>query len=166
MHWRLEKASEAIDVATRDLTTEQLADLPPGRWSNAQILEHLALAFRLNAAGLERVCDSGRPRFNRPSLSQLAAQWLVLHAGYFPRVKSPEPIAPTGSIAPHEVRQATHDALVALDAAAARAARQFGEGPRLVRHPYLGGLTTEQWLKFHWRHTVHHMRQIRAVSRG
>ena len=53
-------------------------------------------------------------------------------------------------------------ALRAMDLALAGAEQRFGTAALLANHPYFGGLTAAQWRKFHWRHTRHHLKQIRA----
>jgi hypothetical protein len=53
-------------------------------------------------------------------------------------------------------------ALVAMDEALSRAAQRFGVEARVLDHPYFGGMTVPQWRKFHWRHTLHHLRQLEA----
>ena len=44
----------AIDAATNGMTEEQLTFHPEGKWSTAEILEHLSLAFGGTARGFER----------------------------------------------------------------------------------------------------------------
>ena len=85
--------------------------------------------------------------------------------GYFPRVQSPEGAQPKGSIAAENARERTREALGTLDQTLFRAIERFGERVPLFDHPYLGGMSAHQWKKFHWRHTVHHMRQVRERAR-
>ena len=54
------------------------------------------------------------------------------------------------------------EALVRLDAVLDRAAERFGEGTPLLKHRYFAALTVRQWRRFHRRHTLHHLRQVRA----
>jgi len=68
-------------------------------------------------------------------------------------------------IAPDRVREALRESIVALDGALARGAARFGERTPLFDHPYVAGLTADQWRRFHWRHAVHHAKQIVARTR-
>jgi hypothetical protein len=38
--------------------------------------------------------------------------------------------------------------------------QRLGKNNKLFNHPVLGGLTGEQWRKFHWLHGRHHIRQV------
>ena len=133
-----------------------------GRWSAADILEHLTLAFRLNAAALEKALASGELRARPPGLAQKLLRTLVTDIGYFPRAEAPATTQPSGSIAAEHSVAAIREALMSLDDALTRAAARFGADVAVVNHPYFSGMSVRQWRKFHWRHTVHHMRQVRA----
>lgn len=161
MHPRLQTAHDEIRRAAGSLDAGVIARPVPGRWSIALILEHLTLAFRANAAAMEKMLASGEPRARRPRLAQRLGRILVVDLGYFPRVEAPEMTRPAGSIPAAQARTAIEEALAALDAALTRAAARFGEDTPVANHPYFAGLTVRQWRKFHWRHTVHHMRQVR-----
>jgi hypothetical protein len=50
-----------------------------------------------------------------------------------------------------------------MDTALTDTEARFGASALVANHPYFAGLTVAQWRKFHWRHTCHHMRQIRAL---
>lgn len=157
----LHSALSAIDDATGTLSVDVIVRPLDGKWSIAQILEHLALAFRANATVLEKVLASGELRARKPRVRQSLGRRLVLDLGYFPRVPAPEVTRPAG-LAPEQSLASVREALVRLDEVLSRAAARFGEDVRVANHPYFGGLTVRQWRKFHWRHTTHHMQQIRA----
>jgi len=50
----LEQLLNAITSATRGMTVEELTRHPEGKWSSAQILEHLYLTYTGTAKGFER----------------------------------------------------------------------------------------------------------------
>jgi len=135
MHHHLQLALEAIDRTTNSLSTDALNLRPPGKWSIAEILEHLTLSYRRGAAGFAKVAESGEPRATRPTFSQSLGRILIVDVAYFPKAKAPEPTTPTGSIPAESVRESARAALLALD----------------------------KWRKFHWRHTVHHMGQVKSL---
>jgi len=139
---------------------------PPGRWTSAQIVEHLALGIEWSAVGFEdrRARD---PMVRRPlTLRERLGKVLGMHLGFFP----PFLEAPSKSVpAAHVERQAaeTHfrSAVAKFEAVAtlllpARARDLF------VKHPRMGDLTLEEWMEFHRRHARHHARQIRQRVAG
>ena len=160
----LRAAREAIDAATGSLDPAILARPIDARWSIAEILEHLTLAFRGNAAALEKALVSGELRVRPASFTQRFFARVVIDLGYFPRVKAPEMTRPSRSIAPEQSVAAIRSALDALDATLTAVATRFGDSVPVSNHPYFAGLTVREWRKFHWRHTAHHMRQIRRIA--
>ena len=162
----LRRADEDIRATAGHLPVDVLARASESGWSGLEILEHLTLAFRANAAALRKAVEKGTVRGRRASTAQALGRFLVINLGYFPRVKAPEATLPTRAIAPEQGVQAILDAIAALDEAITVAQGRFGSRALVANHPYFGGLTTKQWTKFHWRHTAHHMRQLRARTRG
>lgn len=158
----LRQALDAIDTTVGPLDVRTIARRIEGRWSVAEILEHLTLAFTWNTGMIEKALASGEVRGRAPKIAQRLGRMLVVDLGYFPRVQAPERTRPHGSIPPERSLAAIRDALTALDAALARASARFGDAALVANHPYFEGLTVPQWRKFHWRHAVHHMRQVRA----
>jgi hypothetical protein len=161
MNQYLQSALDAIDDTAGTLPVDVIVRTVQGRWSVAQILEHLSLAFGANAAALEKALASGELRARKPGLRQALGRMLVVEIGYFPRVQAPAATRPTG-IAPERSLPSVRGALRRLDDTLTRVAERFGEDVRVANHPYFGGLTVRQWRKFHWRHTSHHMAQIRG----
>lgn len=159
----LQSALEAIDNAAGTLPGAVIVRPAEGKWSIAQILEHLALAFTANASALEKALISGELRARKPGARQVMGRVLVLNLGYFPRVAAPERTRPTGAD-PEQSLPAIREALRRVDSALTAVADRFGEDVRVANHPYFAGLTVRQWRKFHWRHTCHHMSQVRRRS--
>jgi hypothetical protein len=164
----LKAAWTEIDRATRGLSHDQLSRVAavPGRWTIAQILEHLLLAFTGNTKAFEKALASGEVRARQPMFTQRMGRLLVVECGYFPKAKAPEMTMPTGSVPPDQIVDAVRSALETLDGTLDRVADRFGAERLVANHPYFGGMTVPQWRKFHWRHTVHHMRQVRARGNG
>lgn len=159
----LGRALDAIDSTVGGLAVERIARREPdGRWSIAEILEHLTLAFKGNTAAFEKALVSGELRARPPVLRQRLLRVLVVDAGYFPRARAPEMTRPSGSLAPGESVAAIRTALQTLDVTLSQVAARFGADALAANHPYLGGMSVKQWRKFHWRHTVHHMKQVTA----
>jgi hypothetical protein len=160
MHWYLQRAWERINETAGPMSPVDLAADRPGKWSAAEILEHLTLAFTGTRISLEKALASGELRARAPVLRQRLARTAVTDFGYFPRVQAPERTTPRGSIPPEAAVAAAKEALRALDGTLSRVADRFGSRALVSNHPFFGGLTVDQWRKFHWRHTHHHMKQI------
>lgn len=156
----LRLAREAIDAAAGQLALDVLRRAVPGRWSIAQILEHLTLAHTANAAWIEKALQSGELSVRAPGVTQRLGRVLVVDVGYFPKAPAPEMTVPSGSIPEERSLAAIREGLTLLDTTLTRAAERFGEDVLVCNHPYFGGLSVRQWRKLHWRHTIHHMKQV------
>ncbi len=161
----LESLRKELEVALLGAAEPGLAQLPEGKWSPVQILEHLLLTYKNTSKGLARCLEKGSPLATSATLKQRLATQLILGIEYFPPGrKAPERTTPRGT-PPEEVRQTL---LAELDTMAARlddCERKFGPSTKLLDHPVLGPFTAEQWRKFHWVHGRHHARQIRRRMR-
>jgi hypothetical protein len=163
---RLQAAREAIRTAAGGLSGEVLTRKVDARWSIAEILEHLTLAFTAHAAALEKPLASGELRVHTPALKQVLGRVMVVEFGYFPRVEAPSMTRPSGTIPAERALTAIDDALETLDRTLDRVEAKFGAAVPVTNHPYFGGMSVNQWRKFHWRHTVHHMKQVTRRSAG
>ena len=161
MHHHLQAALDAVETAAGSLSAELISRPVPGRWCVGEILEHLTLAFTANAAVFEKALASDTLKVRQPNLRQRVGRLVVIGVGYFPRVETPESTRPRGSIAADRSVGAVCDALTKLDDVMNRVAARFGDDVPAANHPYFMGLSVRQWRKFHWRHTVHHMRQVK-----
>lgn len=158
----LAKALEAVESAVGQAPPDVIARPVDGRWSIAQILEHLTLTYVNSANGLEKALTLGTLKIRTPVLSQRLARVLVVDLGYFPRVEAPETSRPTGRLPPEGSVAALRDALLRLDRTMAQIVERFGDQAPVLNHPYFAAMSIAQWRKFHWRHAVHHMKQVRA----
>lgn len=166
MHPLLQRADRALRESAGDLSLEALTRHPPGAWSAAEILEHLGLTFSSTVRGLHRLVEHGPSPLQSPSFTQRVGTLLVVHVGYFPNGRSsPEPVKPRGTD-PSSVLAATLGHLASMDTALDAAELRLGPRIRVMQHPVLGPFSLHEWRKFHWVHTRHHARQIRARARG
>lgn len=132
-----------------------------GRWSPAQIVEHLALGIELSA---QRFVERGThaPMARRPALpAEHIAKFLILGLRWFPPGrKAPEKTVPGAGVTRIGAERHFREGLALWD-------RVTGEllparrSDLFVKHPRLGDLTIEEWLRFHGIHARHHARQIR-----
>ena len=160
MNRYLQRAADALQASAGTLTVEQLSARPAGKWSVAEIIEHLARAFSGTAAGVRRALAEGRPLARRPDLPNRLRALVVCDFGYMPTGRrSPKVAVPVG-IEPATALAVATKNLREMDAALGDAAARFGTRVKLIDHPILGPMSVRQWRKFHWVHTRHHVRQI------
>ncbi|BCS33818.1 hypothetical protein TBR22_A30460 [Luteitalea sp. TBR-22] len=156
----LQRALDLIDSATRDFTSSDWETGAPGRWSRAAILEHLGKAYAATAYILDKCVHDGAPKGTAPAWRQRLFTWLIVDVGWFPTgARAPAMTLPEG-MAGAEALAYARRSLQALDEAAVRCAAAFAPAARVATHPILGGFTVDQWRRFHWSHTRHHVRQI------
>jgi hypothetical protein len=158
----LDRLQKELQSALLHATAGRHEQTPAGKWSSAQILEHLFLTYKNTARGLTKCLEKGAPLATRATTTQRFATVLLLTTGYFPPGrKSPDRAAPRGMPA-EDVRQALFQEIQAMASRLDECERKFGATAKLLDHPVLGPLTAEQWRKFHWIHGRHHAKQIRA----
>ena len=157
----LERLRRELEDATGGATAAGLAQAPAGKWSAAQILEHLLLTYQNTNRGLAKCLAQGAPLATRGTLKHRLAALLVVNLGYLPGGrKAPERVTPRG-MPPEEVQQAIAPELQKMDSGLDACERRFGARTKIMDHLFLGPLTANEWRKFHWVHGRHHARQIR-----
>src|SRR5206468_7094463 len=113
----LQQARAILDEAISGMSDEQLAAARNGKWSVAQILEHLSLAFGATTAGMERTAVAEKLEVRAPSVRDRVATLLVTRFGYIPTGrKAPAYTMPAG-IAPTEAIRKLRENLAEMDAA-------------------------------------------------
>lgn len=164
MHPLLQEVLEDIHSATAGMTDEQLDYRPEGKWSAAEILEHLAMTYEQTVRGADKVLALGRNIGDDPTLMQRMMQMVVLDLRHFPQGrKSPERVVPQGRLRGLEAVSRICENLIAMDERLAECRAQVGTKGKVMNHPVLGPLSNEQWCTFHYVHGKHHMRQVRAL---
>ncbi len=158
----LERLRQELEDATGGASVSELAKAPAGKWSAAQILEHLFLTYKNTNRGLAKCLEQGAPLATRATIRDRFSTLLVVSLGYLPEGrKAPEHTIPQG-LSPEEVQQAIAAELQGMGSALDDCERRFGARTKILAHPILGPLTANEWRKFHWVHGRHHARQIRG----
>ena len=134
---------------------------PAGKWTPAQIVEHLALGLTLSAETfLARRNHAPMARRPRTPAQKIAKLFIFGLRWFPPGRKAPERTTP----AP-QVDRASAEAhfLAAVEAwdQVDRALLPERRADLFVKHPRMGDLTVEEWMRFHIIHARHHARQIR-----
>src|SRR5437868_10152599 len=119
MQEKFAKILHAVDKTTAGMTEEQLKFRPEGKWSSAQVLEHLALTYGGTAKAFHKRIADG-PQGGSPAIKQRLAHVIVLELGMFPfKRKSPEMVAPKGELGGGEALALLKRNLQEMDAALA-----------------------------------------------
>jgi hypothetical protein len=160
MDLHLQQLQEVIASATRGMTAEELTRHPEGKWSVAEVLEHLYLTYTGTVKGFERCLQAGRPLASSPTLKQRISAAVVVGLGYLPGGRqAPDNTRPQG-MAAEKVAAEIEPQIAAMDEVIGKCETRFGRSTRVLDHPILGPLTARQWRKFHWVHGRHHVKQI------
>jgi hypothetical protein len=161
----LDQFATIPDMVLGDLAGRPEADwhrAPPGKWSPAQIVHHLAISVD----GSSRVFQDRRakpPMRRRPRpLRQRLAHFLYIDVGWIPSGRrAPEVTVPAEHPDAGAVERQLRDGVTRFLALARELLPARGSD-LFVKHPRFGDLSLPEWLRFHVRHCRHHAKQIRA----
>lgn len=162
MHDKLKKLHSAIVTVVGEATIEDLMRHPEGKWSGAEILEHLNLTYLGTIKNLERRLAENKPAASHRKVFALQ-RIVVTRFGLYPaRRKSPERAVPRGA----PVQQVTAEILrnlAHMDDLISCCETRFSARKPIADHPILGPLTAAEWRSFHRVHGHHHVQQIEAL---
>ncbi len=156
------KAMRLIEESTAGLSESELSGSRDGKWSPAQVLEHLAKAFGGSAKAFELQLQSGELQPLRTlTLKDRIGIFVICNLGYFPEGRKAPPMTvpsenPQALVALQRIKENLERTGKALD----ETEKKWGSHVRIFTHPVLGPLTVPQWRKFHYVHTRHHMKQV------
>ena len=157
----LTRLQQELEDAIAGATPADLGRGPAGKWSPAQILEHLYRTYRGTNYGIAKCLEKGTPLVTPATLKHRIGAFLVCDLGYVPSGrKSPERAIPQG-MPLEEVLQAIFPEIQLMESGLANLESKFGAKTKVLDHLLIGPLTTDQWRKFHLAHGRHHARQIR-----
>lgn len=158
----LERLRQEIETAVEGMTAERLNWHPVGKWSAAEVLEHLYLTYTGTIKGFERVAAAQRALCSKPTWTHRRRRFVVVHLGYMPPGReAPAGTQPRG-LAAEKLVEEIGSRITEMDEMIARCERVLGRG-QVLDHPILGPLTAAQWRKFHLVHGRHHLKQIRQL---
>jgi len=134
----LQKLQDVIVSASAGMNGEELVRHPEGKWSPAQVLEHLYLTYTGTIKGCERCVQQGRTLARTPTLWDRVRATVVTGLGVLPgRRKAPERATPRG-MPVEQVLSGIGPTLAAMDEAISRCEATFGKRTRLMDHPSPG----------------------------
>ena len=157
---RLDSLRHSLDSAVEGMSSEELAWHLPGKWSAAQVLEHLYLTYTGTTRGLEKVLTRGAPLATKPSIPQRVMTFGVVRLHRIPAGREAPAIVKPKGLPVEQVRCEIWEKLAAMDATIARCEARFGCHVKLLDHPILGALTAAEWRTLHVVHGRHHQRQL------
>jgi hypothetical protein len=151
------RTAESLDIAAWNRPRDE------GKWTPAQIVQHLILSYE---AGLRELEGGAGLTVVVPWWKRVALRWTIL-----PRILAGR--FPAGAPAPREIRPKTSPespeaAVGHLRACAERFAAGICEADRAacLTHPYFGRLKGPQILRFLAVHARHHHGQLPASPSG
>ncbi len=160
MNSSMEQLANIIAQSISGLNPPQLEWHPQGKWSIAEIVEHLSLTYSGTRIVFARCLESGAPSATMPTIKDRVSAFVVTRLGYFPNGRqAPGPTRPKGKPSSAVVSGIGQDIAI-MDEAIQHCERRFGSNIKLVNHPVLGPLSGPEWRSFHFVHGRHHVRQI------
>ena len=161
---QLDRLEPMVLHPLRDLNEDWWHRGPEGKWSIAQILEHMSIGVDVVATLLERRSDRTDMR-RRSKPYQNVLRHLVLGVGRHPGgLKAPEVARPGDHPDPELITAQFRMGVERL--------KQYHETWSdeqkehvFVAHPLLGDLTLLEWARFHYLHCRHHAEQIKWRQR-
>jgi hypothetical protein len=150
----------------RDRSDAEWRRGPAGKWTPAQIVEHLAIGLVWSAEKFNARRGHEAMQRRRVTPAERIAKLLILGIGWYPQGrKAPEGTVPAANVA----RASAETHFLAGVAAWEQLERELlplRRADLFVKHPRLGDLTLEEWMRFHLSHARHHARQIKQRLAG
>lgn len=160
----LEILQKELASVISGLTAEQLRWHPPGKWSAAEVLEHLYLTYTGTTKGFSRVLAAQKAATTPVTWAQRRNKLVVLGFGYLPSGREAPSFSRPRGLVVDQVMSEIASKIGEMDDLITRCEHELGTG-NLLDHPILGPLSAQQWRKFHLVHGRHHVRQIRQRTR-
>jgi Protein of unknown function (DUF1569) len=165
MNSSLKQLANLIQQESTGITVHELAWHADGKWSIAEILEHLSLTFSGTKIVFDRCLKAGKPSASTATAKDRLRTFVVTRLGYLPSGgQAPAGTLPKG-LAPEQVVLGIPKNINAMDESIGECEQRFGSGVKLVNHPGLGPLTADEWRRSHCVHGRHHLRQIRELRK-
>lgn len=161
MNRDLEACRSIIESAIAGLDDVQGAVRVDGRWSIAEIVEHLDRTYTGTSKGLARCLETGATRATAPTARTRLRRFAIVTIGWFPTgIEAPRHVVPSGAILLSAVTARARQHLAEMDEIFVQVRERFGR-QAVLDHPLLGPFTIADWARFHFVHTRHHCAQIR-----
>jgi hypothetical protein len=160
MHPQSEAIRQLLLDVTQGMEPTTLAQHPEGKWSTAQIVEHLSRTYTATARVMQKCVEAGQPIATRPTPYQRVAAFLVTGVGYFPGGRKAPSFAEPRGLGSGLVLPQMFAELARMEELISQCEARHGAVVPIADHFILGPLNASQWRKFHFLHARHHSRQI------
>jgi len=160
MHPQSEAIRQLLLDVTQGMDPAALAQHPEGKWSPAQIVEHLSRTYSATVRVMQKCVEAGRPTATPPTPYQRVVAFLVTGVGYFPGGRKAPAFSEPVGLAPEQVLPEVFANLSRMDELISQCEARHGDAIPIADHIILGPLNSAQWRKFHFLHARHHSRQI------
>jgi hypothetical protein len=108
------------------MNAEELTRHPDGKWSTAQVLEHLYRSYSGTVKGFQRCLEAGKPLARAPMLKDRMQAFVVTELGHLPKGRqAPERTRPRGMLV-DEVTRGITPQIAAMDEIIAQCEARFG----------------------------------------
>lgn len=161
---QLEALEPMILDPLEHLKDGQWHDAPPGRWSIAQIVQHLGMGVDAIVQRLEERKDRA-DLVRRANARQHLLRHLLLGVGRLPPGRKTAPGTEPGEKPDPKLAMAQYRMAVARLATLAETVPAEQQGRLYVRHPIIGDLNLPEWVRFFYIHNRHHAHQIQVRLR-
>lgn len=159
----LERLHREIGAVVTGLTNVDMRPQPAGKWSAAEILEHLYLTYTGTVKGFRRMLEAGKPLARKPTWKNRVQAFVVVGFGYMPVGREAPAQARPRGIAVETVLTEIVPEIARMDEIITQSETRFGRRLKVLDHPILGPFSTSQWRKFHLVHGMHHLKQIQHL---
>jgi hypothetical protein len=165
MHSKFVKLRNTLSGAIAGMNIDDLSRHSAGKWSAAEILDHLNLTYLGTIKNLERRIAEGKTCADGDRRKKLLPRFVATRLGFLPKGrKSPERALPRGTPAQQVVAEIM-ESITRLDGVLAECETCFLGGVPIAEHPVLGPLTAAEWRGFHLAHGRHHVKQVMAIKK-
>jgi hypothetical protein len=155
--------AEFLETARQVSPDKWLVPRAEGKWSPAQVTEHLAKAYEESQkliAGTSAIRPF--PKVLRP-LVGAAVRWTILRTGRFPKGRAPAPFLPSASPPAQDILCARlQEASDVFERSAENAHRA---GQTTFDHPFFGKFGVGEYAQLQAYHSVHHRSQLGLKNR-
>ena len=149
---------EAFIAASAPLGETWTTPVRPGKWSPAEVNEHVAMSY-VAAADVYATGGDAFPKlpfFLRPLLRRFVFDKVIRNGGDFGR-----PVKTFKALTPLERRRTPADGAIRVrDALTVFEAKVRAHGTAQVRHTAFGTLDPAAYVMFQAYHTTHHQKQL------
>lgn len=155
-----QRAVERFAAACRAVPASSWpAPTAPGKWSPAQIAEHVALAYELSRKALTgSFPGTSAPAFLRPLIRRFFLAPVLRRGAFGRRAKAPGVFLPGPvSSTPESAAARVIETSAAFEQLLADTARSGGDS---INHPFFGTVALADYLRLQAIHTNHHLRQL------